>query len=1148
MIKRAIFCIFLLFLANIIWSQNKQMRFRHLDIEDGLSLSSVYTIFQDSKGFMWFGTEDGLNRYDGKNFRIFRPDASNTNSISHKWIDQIYEDKSGLLWFGSRGGLTSFNPQKEIFTQYKNAKEKGKKLSNDTVTCLLEDKEKLLWVGTFSGLNKIDLKTGNSTLFNFKNNNLSGLNERINTLIQVGNDVIMIGTNTGLYSYEVRSDKFSKLELNIEGNASIQIVSMVNGKDRVWLGTNIGLISYFPGTKTTKLHTIPPSHFNSAPNQTIENIFAKNDEEIWVGAVDGLYKFNKPEELFEAYVYAADVSNSQSINPVKPIKEDENGNIWYGTFGEGLYIISKEGQIINYKNNPGDQKSISTNSVNCMYQDRAGLHWLGTFGGGLNIYDPVSHKFDLIKNNPNNINSLSSNFVWSMMEAFDGSIWIGTNSTGISKYHPKTGKFVHYTPNPNDPNSLSNPTIRYIFQDSKGGIWIATDGGGLNKYIPQTNSFKQYRYSTNDSTTISSDYIRGIYEDSKGMLWIGTLNGLNKLNPNNGKFTRFLNNPLNNNSLSHNYIYTGIKEDKNGNLWVGTIGGGLNKLNLENGTFKSYQNIPGDSESLSDNMVFWIYEDNNGYIWVATNSKLCRFNPKTEKFKSFGSKEGLPNEVIYGILPDEDNNIWLSTNYGLCRFNLKDFTTKNYDINDGLQSNEFNGGALHLGKSGKLYFGGVYGLNIIDPKKLKVTKNKTEIVISKLGVFGKEVQVVDPEKLEILKNDLYEVVEKNDQYFFHESVSYTKKIVLDYDHNFFSLEFAALNTSLPDKVQYAYRMENLDKGWNYSGSRNFVSYVRLKPGNYTFRVKAQNADGLWSESITELKIKIKYPFWQSWWFIALEIFITFNLFMLIYRYLLKSKTNKLLKAQNEEISKVNLQLSESEKNLKELNATKDKFFSIISHDLKNPFSSLLSMSESVSENFQHFDEEDKLTVFNKIHESVKHIYSLLNNLLTWSRAQQAKHDFVPVEFNLSKLIEINTNLNKLAAEKKGIKILTDYDENIKAFADMQMINTVLRNLINNAVKFSAKGDTIEIVAKKENSHIEISVKDQGTGISEENQKKLFRIDVKYKSTGTSGEKGTGLGLILCKEFVEKNMGQIKVESVLGKGSIFTFTVPTKSFI
>jgi len=405
---------------------------------------------------------------------------------------------------------------------------------------------------------------------------------------------------------------------------------------------------------------------------------------------------------------------------------------------------------------------------------------------------------------------------------------------------------------------------------------------------------------------------------------------------------------------------------------------------------------------------------------------------------------------------------------------------------------------------------------------------------------------MEPDHVKRSKNKKNKIFEYEGQYYFHESISYTKEIVLDYSNNFFSLEFAALNNPLPYKVQYAYKMENLDKDWNYSGNRNYVSYVRLKPGKYLFKVKAKNPDDIWSSTSAEISIHILPPFWQTWWFILVEIFIVFNLFMLIYRYLLKTRTNKLLKTQNEKIILVNKQLSESELSLKELNNTKDKFFSIISHDLKNPFSSLLSLSESVKEEFHHLDDEDKLKIFNKIHDSASQIYNLLNNLLTWSSTQRNRISFEPVEFNLSKLIDININLHRTAAEKKGINLISNIQECSMAYADREMINTVIRNLISNAVKFSSKGSSIEIETKQEKSFIEVKIKDQGTGISEEDLQKLFRIDVKFKSTGTSGEKGTGLGLILCKEFVEKNKGQIKVESILKKGSVFSFTLPLSS--
>ncbi|MFC2104740.1 two-component regulator propeller domain-containing protein [Bacteroidota bacterium] len=1145
MIKKGLWIIIFLILSNSIWSQSKQIRFKSLTIDDGLSLSSVYSIYQDSKGFMWFCTEDGLNRYDGKNFRIFRPNELNPNSISHKWIDQIYEDNSGILWFGSRGGITRFNPKTEVFTQYKNTLKDSRSLTNDTVICMLEDNNKQLWIGTLSGLNRIDLDTKESSQLIAQKNELADLTSQINALLLDKNGKVWIGTNLGLHVYDNQAQLFNKINLVSAENSDLRILSMIFENEKLWIGTNNGLICYSPETKITEHYLIPASKVIPNPNQLIKKLYLDTQNRLWVGNINGLYEFSLDKKFFKAYVFAPDASNSQSINPLKTILEDSQGNIWYGTFGTGLYKVDSSGFISSYANNPSEQKSLSSNSVHSIYEDRAGVLWFGTFGAGISIYDPQSHKFELITNNPSDANSLSSNFVWSMLEAKDGSVWIGTNSNGISRFFPETGNFIHYTHNPSDPTSLSKETIRYIFQDSKDNIWIATDGGGLNEFIPKTGTFKHYLSSTNDASTISNNHIRGIYEDDQGLLWIGTRRGLNRFNPSTGKFKRFVKTINDTTCISHDYIYTGIHQDKEGNLWIGTIGGGLNKMNMHNETFKSYLHNPEDPESLSDNMIFWIYGDDQDILWLGTNRGLNRFDPKTEGFQQFGINEGLPSEVVYGILPDENNNIWLSTNYGISKFNLSNLDCINYDINDGLQSNEFNGGALHLGKSGNMYFGGVYGINIINPRQLKVNENKSKLVITKFEILGQEVQVLEPFKEGIYKEDENTIIEENGSFYLKKSISYIKKIVLDYSNNFFSLEFAALNTPLPDKVQYAYIMNGLDETWNYSGNRNYVSYARLKPDNYVFEVKAQNPDGLWGESIIKLNIKINPPFWQTWWFISLVIFAILNLIILIIRFLLKSKTNKLLQAQNQEIILINQQLSESENHLKELNDMKDKFFSIISHDLKNPFSSLLSMSESISENFQHADDEDKLTIFKRIHDSAKQINYLLNNLLTWSRSQREKIDIEPVAFNLSKLIEININLHRTPAEKKGIKLISNYQEDIQAYADREMINTVIRNLLSNALKFSSENDSIELETKKDNNHIEVSVKDQGVGISEENLKKLFRIDVKYKSVGTSGEKGTGLGLVLCKEFVEKNNGQINVESNFGKGSVFRFTVPVE---
>ncbi|UCG27049.1 MAG: hypothetical protein JSV24_08730, partial [Bacteroidales bacterium] len=347
----------------------------------------------------------------------------------------------------------------------------------------------------------------------------------------------------------------------------------------------------------------------------------------------------------------------------------------------------------------------------------------------------------------------------------------------------------------------------------------------------------------------------------------------------------------------------------------------------------------------------------------------------------------------------------------------------------------------------------------------------------------------------------------------------------------------------PEKNNYVFMMEDIERDWNFSGYRNYVSYANMKPGTYYFTVKSINPDNKWSSSEARLKITIIPPFWKTLWFLTLEILAALVLIVYIYTLLVKVRTNRILKIQNERIRLANIKLAESEKDLVELNATKDKFFSIISHDLKNPFSSLLAISDILLENFKISPEKENISGIRKIQESVKQIYNLLENLLTWSRVQTGRLEFEPVNFNLSNVIQENLNLHRLAAEKKGIILLSDIPDDLMVYGDREMINAVIRNLISNAVKYTGKGGKIRCEVKTKGSFYEVLVIDQGVGISEENLQRLFRIDMKLKTRGTSGEKGTGLGLILCKEFIEKNGGEMIVKSIRDKGSEFGFSIP-----
>jgi ligand-binding sensor domain-containing protein/signal transduction histidine kinase len=1136
-------CLFILTLLafSTLPGQDEYVRFKHITINDGLSLSSVYHIYQDSKGFMWFGTEDGLNKYDGQSITVYGATTDQHYIMANKWIELVYEDKSGMIWLGSRGGLTIYNPRRGVFAPLKHDPESASSLSNDTVSAIIADLRNDVWVGTFRGLNRVDRFTGEAERIIPDEDDLGGLTSRISGLVLDRSGTLWIGTYRGLFSQDRKSGLFFNEVADGTITPATTIYCLSLGTDALWLGTDLGLVKVdLSGTgRHQQIDTGTPGN-----GETIERLLVDRLDQVWIQSTNGLYCYRHGEGRIVKVLEKGGTTHSLSLNPVEPLLEDQDGFIWHGSFGEGVFRIDPETlEYRHYTHNPADPSSLSENSVNCIFEDRSGALWFGTFGAGISILDPYSNQFALFKNNPVNTNSLASSFIWTICETSDNTIWFGTNANGISCYDPQSGTFTHLNHNPFDPNSLSHPSVRKIYQDSHDRIWVGTDGGGLDLYRPGDRSFQHFLNDPRDPRSISDNSVRAIYEDPHGRLWVGTRNGLNLFDPKSRSFKRFLHDDEDPGSISNNFIYSAIYMDDEDNLWIGTYGGGLCKMNPEDGSCMRFAHDNDDPTTISDNIVFSIYEDELGRFWIGTNSGLNMFYPATGSFRRFGVGEGLANEVIYGILPDDQNRIWLSTNLGIIRFDLETFDVKNFDMNDGLQSNEFNGGAYYRGRDGKLYFGGVYGLNVIDPSQIEPAQNVTQVTLTKLEVLGEEVHVAGVELEDRFADDPGRIIEYEGDYFSSENVTYMEEIVLDYNHRFFSVEFSALNSMQPGKISYSYIMENLETEWNNAGPRNYVSYANMKAGSYTLKVVAENADGFRSDPPMQLSIVITPPFWQRWWFILLEAMVAAAIAVMIYIYLLKSRTNRLLKYQNQQISQANEALRESERNLMELNATKDKFFSIISHDLKNPFSSLLSISELMVESFDKADREEHLAGFKKIHQSVKHLLDLLENLLTWSRSQRGRIKYDPVRFNLTNLIQENINLHKLLAEKKEIMLCSPEQNEIYAYGDRDMINSVVRNLMTNAVKFTYPHKKVEVKVEPREKEVEVRIIDEGIGITEENLGKLFRIDEKFKSTGTAGEKGTGLGLIICREFVEKNGGAITVESEPGRGSTFSFTIP-----
>jgi len=506
-------CALLLFSGKLA-AQEDYVRFQRITINDGLSLSSVYDIYQDSKGFMWFGTEDGLNKYDGQSITVYGAHTDQHNLLANKWVEQIYEDKSGMIWLGSRGGLTRYNPRLGVFTAMRHDPEEPGTLSNDTITAIEADLQNEIWVGTYRGLNHVDRFTSEVQRIIPDDEDLVGLTSRISQFLSDESGNFWIATYKGLYNYDRKSGLF--FSENVDGiiDTSTCIYQMVKAGNFIWLATDRGLVKI--DLSTARQHRLITPEFPEV-DPVILKIVPDNLGQIWILTGENLYCYSESEETLTRILSAGGTTHSLALEPKEPLVLGPGGDLWFGTFGNGAYQIDP--QTLTYKHymhNPADPESLSENSINCIFLDRSGATWFGTFGAGISILNPYSNRFTLYKNNPFNTNSLISSFVWTICEATDHTLWVGTDAFGISCYFPERGTYVHYDHDPFDPTSLSASSIRKIYQDSKGRIWIGTDGGGLDLFNPVERSFIHFRHDPGNPASISNNSVRTVFMEGYG--------------------------------------------------------------------------------------------------------------------------------------------------------------------------------------------------------------------------------------------------------------------------------------------------------------------------------------------------------------------------------------------------------------------------------------------------------------------------------------------------------------------------------------------------------------------------------------------------------------------------------------------------------
>ena len=1102
--KTLIYIYCLLLVPLLLYSQEENIRFDKISTAQGFTQSTITTIFQDTQGFLWFGTYDGLKRYDGYGSKTFKHIPGDSTSLAQNLIEDICQDSKGFLWIATENGLSKFNPDGESFTNYYSDPHDEKTLSSNFLINIIEDHEGYLWLTTNSGVNRYERKKDSFLRFYHNPNDDNSLSDNfVLTVFEDSKNNLWFGTENGLDLYDRKGNKFCHFKhdphdsYSLSNNVVMDIIEDRSGA--LWVGTrNGGLNRMKSDHKTFHRYIFDPGNPYSLRNNMIVDQLIDDSGNLWVATHGGLEKYDSTHDGFIHYVKDLKNPGSLSSSTINSLLQDNSGILWIGTVFGGVNKYDKStGQFHHYKQNPYESFSLGDDNVNVIFEDTSenkDRFFLGT-REGISVMDYNSRKFYNYSHQPANPNSLSGSIVNTIMKDEFGKLWIGT-SHGINKWDYQTQKFTHYFHDNNKPGSLSNNQIRYIYEDSDGKLWFATNGNGVDLYDRKNDKFINYHRNTDEKQGLNDIIVWCIVQDNNELLWFGTNSGgLNVLNKTTQKFTYYVNNPDDTTSISNNKVLCCFKTE-DGTLWFGTAGGGLNKYD----------------------------RDINGFIHYTEN-------------------DGLVSNTVHAIVGDNLNNLWITSNRGLSKFDLKTEKFSNFNVQDGLQSDEFHVNSAIKSASGDILLGGINGFNIFNPQKIKSSDFVPPIVFTDFQLFNKSVPVGKTEDGRVI---------------LRKTISKTDEIVLSYKDEVFSIEFAALDYRAPGRNLYSYKMGGFDKDWNYSGNRHFVTYTKLPAGDYTFYVKGSNSSGVWNENTNSLRIIITPPIWEMWWFRILAFLIFIGILVLIYRVRLSSiqKGKKLLEQYNAQLSQEIKERKETEKELTEArdvaeraNKLKSEFLAQISHEIRSPINITSSYLGLIKEEIEDKDSSIMSTCLKAIESANSRVIRTIDLILNVSEIQLGLYQPSIKIIDLKKdvLDEIILQYSSKAKEKK-LKLMFLCDAlDTKIYGDRYSITQIMANLVDNAIKYTENG-SIEIrILNDESGNLEVTISDTGIGISEEYLPSLFEEFSQEEQGYTRRFEGNGLGLALVKKYCELNNAEIFVDSKKDEGTRFKVVFPARNF-
>jgi signal transduction histidine kinase/ligand-binding sensor domain-containing protein/CheY-like chemotaxis protein/AraC-like DNA-binding protein len=1083
-------CFLMLFASLFIKAQNNQFQFSHLDINNGLSHNEVTCMLKDSKGFMWFGTLSGLNRYDGYKFKIFKHVVNDTTSLSDDYIVSITEGPGNKLWVESRNGFNIYDPETNRFSHDVAGYLKSISIANGHLNVIKKDHSGNFWfLLTSSGIYKY--------------------NPRTNKTVHI---IHSVSDTSSIYSNTV-----SDLVQDLKGN--------------MWLTYRSGILERMSSsnlriTYRAGIFSKLPAELNAS-----YKLYMDKQNDIWAFVPTysaGVYYMNFEKKIFKHIDKGNDASHLNT-DVVSSVIQDDKDRIWIATDHGGVNILNKNDFKIQYLlNREDDSKTIGQNSITLMYKDNTGIIWVGSYKKGVGYYHESIIKFPLYTHHLSDPVSDPKNLSFSDINSFAedklGNLWLGTNGGGLIYFDRKAGTFKTYLHDANNANSLTNNVIVCMYIDHAQKLWIGTYFGGLDCFDGKT--FTHYKHNEAVPGSISEDRICAITEDSDHHLIVGTLSaGFNIMDRKTQTFTHYVYN-LRENAIHSNYV-SRVIEDSRKNLWVVTSYG-VDVLMNTTHQFIHYIHNEKNPNSLISNNTNNIMEDSEGLIWISTREGLSIFDYKTGKFTNITKQDGLPDNTVIDLQQYDKNNVWVSTPNGLSNIvvthnpNGLKFKFINYNETEGLQGREFTENSSLKTREGELIFGGGNGFNIFKPANIRSNKNVPALVFTDFEVFNQSLAV--GEKI-------------NGRVILPKSVTTSYWLTLKYSDNVFSIEFASLNYFNPDKVKYQYRLEGFDKNWITADTKiRKATYTNLDPGDYVFKVRATNNDQ-WNNKELTLHINILPPFWKTTWaYLAYVVLVLGGLFYFRRRGIEKLRTQFSIEKEREEAQRMH-----------ELDLMKIKFFTNVSHEFRTPLSLIMAPVDRLLKQINEPDVQRQLQLVNR---NAKRLLNLVNQLLDFRKMEYQELKLHEKNGDIIAFIKELSYAFTDVAEQKHIHFIFDSEiEEYYTNFDHDKIERIMFNLLSNAYKFTHEGGQVSVLLNQVDNQLtggqqlEIRVIDTGIGIAADKRERIFDPFFQNDLPGSMLNQGSGIGLSITREFVKLHNGEIVVESEFNEGSCFTVLLP-----